>query len=250
MKRYAYTLFLLIGISSANAQIVNIERARFTTDTTGWAGDYQMGFNFGKQKDNYFAFNNTAQVQYKTARHLYLVLGNVDLLKTKNDRIVNSGFFHFRYNYKIKPWLRWEAFSQVQYNKLTGIRMRYLTGTGPRFKATDVERFKLYIGTLYMMEYEINNDKTEKLLQGRFSGYVSFSLRPSKQVEIVSTTYYQPRIELSKDYRISTENALNFKFNKLLSFGVKFRLNYDSRPPEGTDIRLTYVLENRFLIDF
>jgi hypothetical protein len=247
-------LLLLFGFlfiyRLTDAQIVNIEGERYTTDTTGWRGNYNLGFTFGKQKVKYFAFSNTAHVQYKSAKSLYLLLGSVDLLKTSNEEFVNSGFFHFRYNYKIRNWLRWEAFTQIQYNKLNGIRLRYLLGTGPRFKVVQIEKFKTYIGTLYMMEYEVNKDRTQKLLQGRFSGYLSFSFRPIKTVEIVSTTYYQPKFEDMKDYRISTDNSLSFRFHKLLSFGINYRLNFDSRPPKGAATNLTYQLENKFKIDF
>ena len=247
-------LLLLFGFlfiyRLTDAQIVNIEGERYTTDTTGWRGNYNLGFTFGKQKVKYFAFSNTAHVQYKSAKSLYLLLGSVDLLKTSDEEFVNSGFFHFGYNYKIRNWLRWEAYTQIQYNKLNGIRLRYLLGTGPRFKVVQIEKFKTYIGTLYMMEYEVNKDRTQKLLQGRFSGYLSFSFRPIKTVEIVSTTYYQPKFEDMKDYRISTDNSLSFRFHKLLSFGINYRLNFDSRPPEGAATNLTYQLENKFKIDF
>jgi hypothetical protein len=232
------------------SQIVNIESNRYTTDTTGWKGNYEMGFAFGKQKEKYFAFSNTAHIQYKSKRSLYLILGSVDLLKSESKQLVNSGFFHLRYNYKIRNWLRWEAFTQVQYNKLVGLRMRYLLGTGPRFKVVQVEKFKTYIGTLYMLEYEINTDKTQKLLQGRFSSYLSFSFRPIKTVEIVSTTYYQPLFSKLNDYRIATENSIHFRFHKILTFGIQFRLNFDSKPPLGATTDLTYLLENKIKIDF
>lgn len=232
------------------SQIVNIESNRYTTDTTGWKGNYEMGFAFGKQKEKYFAFSNTAHIQYKSKRSLYLILGSVDLLKSESKQLVNSGFFHLRYNYKIRNWLRWEAFTQVQYNKLVGLRMRYLLGTGPRFKVVQVEKFKTYIGTLYMLEYEINTDKTQKLLQGRFSSYLSFSFRPIKTVEIVSTTYYQPLFSKLNDYRIATENSIHFRFHKILTFGIQFRLNFDSKPPLGATTNLTYLLENKIKIDF
>lgn len=250
MKSRLLFLFLVLLTITVNAQIVNIEAERYTTDTTGWRGNYSLGFTFGKQAVKYFAFSNTAHVQYKSKRNLYLLLGSIDLIKSDNQQLINSGFFHFRYNYKIKDWLRWEAFTQVQYNKLIGLRLRYLLGTGPRFKAVQVEKFKTYIGTLYMLEYEVNNDKTQKLLQGRFSAYLSFSLRPIKSVEIVSTTYYQPRFDDTKDYRISTDNSFSFRFHKMLSFGINFRLNLDSRPPLGATTNLTYQLENKLRVDF
>ncbi len=250
MKNLFLLFSLIICTLQVNAQIVNIEAERYTTDTTGWRGNYNLGFTFGKQAVKYFAFSNTAHIQYKTKRNLYLILGSIDLIKSDNQQLINSGFFHFRYNYKIKEWLRWEAFTQIQYNKLNGIRLRYLLGTGPRFKAVQVEKFKTYIGTLYMLEYEINNDRTQRLLQGRFSAYLSFSLRPIKTLEIVSTTYYQPRFDDTKDYRISTDNSISFRFHKILSFGVNFRLNFDSRPPVGAVTTLTYQLENKLRVDF
>ncbi len=250
MKCFLLIYLVLLLTSNISAQIVNIESNRYTTDTTGWKGNYEMSLALGKQKDKYFAFGNIAHVQYKSKKSLYLILGSIYIIKSDKEKLVNSGFFHFRYNYKIKNWLRWEAFTQVQYNKLIGLRMRFLVGTGPRFKVVQVEKFKTYIGTLYMLEYEINNDKTEKLLQGRFSTYLSFSFRPIKSVEIISTTYYQPLFSQLYDYRISTENAFNFKFHKNISFGLNFRLQYDTRPPLGATTQITYLLENKIKLDF
>jgi hypothetical protein len=249
MKIHLTHVFLL-WMLSASAQIVNIESLRYTTDTTGWKGQANLGFTFGKQAERYYALNTGAHLQYKSPKSLYLILGNLDLLKSPSKDLVNSGFFHFRYNYKIKPWIRWEAFTQVQYNKLVGLRMRYLAGTGPRFKAVEVKKFKMYIGTLYLFEYEINSDRTEKLIQGRFSGYVSFSLRPIKEIEFVSTTYYQPRFDEIKDFRISTDNALAFKVYKNFHVIINYRMNLDTRPPKGATTNLIYTLENRFRLDF
>jgi len=250
MKIFFNFILIFLFISNASSQIVNIEGNRFTTDTIGWRGNYEMNFIFGKQQQRFFAFGNTAHIQYKSKKSLYLILGSVDLIKSQSQQLVNTGFFHFRYNYKIRNWLRWEAFTQVQYNKLIGLRMRYLIGTGPRFKAVQVEKFKTYIGTLYMLEYEINTSRTQKLVQGRFSGYLSFSFRPVKEVEIISTTYYQPLFSYLKDYRIASENSLNFRVYKFLSFGINYKLNFDSRPPEGAPTNLTYVLENKIKLDF
>lgn len=244
------SVILLINSIHSFSQIVNIESERFTKDTTGWAGSLQAGFTMEKQDERYIAFDATAHLQYKHKKNLYLILGNVDLLKSKQQDLVNSAFFHFRYNYKIKDWLRWEAFTQVQTNKLIGVRLRFLAGTGPRFKVVQVEKFKTYIGTLYMMEYELNAEKTQKLFEGRFDGYLSFSFRPVKIMEIVSTTYYQPRIDKTSDFRISTDNSVNFKVYKKISLGISYLLNYDSRPPEGGYSKLTYNWENKIEVDF
>lgn len=250
MKNSVLLVSFLAWFNTVQAQIVNIERFRYTTDTTGWKGEYNLGFTFGKQAEQYFSLTTGAHVQYKSKKSLYLLMANIDLIKSKSQSLVNSGFFHFRYNYKIKNWVRWEAFTQIQYNKMIGIKMRFLLGTGPRFKLVQIEKFKTYLGTLYILEYEISNNSSQKLLQGRFSGYLSFSFNPVKQVEFISTTYYQPRLDNSKDYRITTDNALVFKVYKNFNYYINFRLNLDSRPPDGASTGLTYALDNKFRLDF
>lgn len=249
-KLFSFILFFFSLITTFS-QIVNIEKERYQTDTTGWKGSLDVGFAMGKQSKTYFIFSTSAHVQYKTKKHLFLLLGSADLLKTKAEDLVNAGFLHFRYNYKLqKSWVRWEAFTQVQFNKANGLRLRFLIGTGPRFKLVQKEKFKTYLGALYMFEHEVNNAKTEKLNQVRFSGYLSFSFKPVKQFEFVSTTYYQPNVAQIKDYRISTDNAVSIKFYKNLSYGINFRMNYDSRPPLGAVTDLTYLFSNSFKVDF
>ncbi|MFN8284271.1 MAG: DUF481 domain-containing protein [Chitinophagales bacterium] len=249
-KLVSFTLFYFILVA-AFSQIVNIEKERYQTDTTGWKGSLDVGFAMGRQTKTYFVFSTSAHVQYKSKKHLYLLLGSADLIKSKSEDLVNAGFLHFRYNYKLKKnWVRWEAFTQVQFNKANGLRLRYLLGTGPRFKVVQVEKFKTYIGALYMYEHEVNIDKTEKLNQVRFSSYLSFSFRPVKQFEFVSTSYYQPNVAQIKDYRISTDNSMNIKFHKYLTFAINFRMNYDSRPPLGAVTKLTYLWSNSFKVEF
>ncbi|HUM53638.1 MAG TPA: DUF481 domain-containing protein [Chitinophagales bacterium] len=249
-KLIPFIVFNFILVTTFS-QIVNIERERYQTDTTGWKGNLDVGLAIGKQTKTYFVFSTSAHVQYKSKKHLYLLLGSVDLLKTKAEDLVNAGFLHFRYNYKLKKsWVRWEAFTQVQFNKANGLRMRFLIGTGPRFKVVQKEKFKTYIGALYMYEHEVNIKRTEKLDQVRFSGYLSFSLRPFKQLEFISTTYYQPNVTQIKDYRISTDNSMNIRFHKNITFAINFRMNYDSRPPVGAVTNLTYLQSNTLKVDF
>jgi len=56
----------------------------------------------GKQKKAYFMLSANAHAQYKSKKHLYLLLGNSELIKSKTAKLINSGFIHFRYNYKLR----------------------------------------------------------------------------------------------------------------------------------------------------
>ncbi len=247
-KRGHILLFFLMLLNLAvKAQIVNIESRRFQTDTVGWKGSADIGFSMGKQKETYYIISTAAHVQYKSIKHLYLILGNYEILKSKSDNLVNNGFLHFRHNYKLKKEkIRWESFTQVQFNKINGLRMRYLLGSGPRFKLLDKKNYKMYLGTLYMYEYEVNTDKSQKLNECRFSGYLSFNLKPNDIFEFVSTTYYQPNIIVNRDFRVSTENALLIKLHKNFALSMNLRLTYDSRPPIGAVSNLVYIWSNSF----
>lgn len=251
MKKLLFLFIYLLIHLSCIAQIVNIEKERYQTDTTGWKGSFDASIALSKQAKQVFILSATAHVQYKSKKHLYLFLGSYDWIKSKTDNYVHSGFVHFRYNYKMKKeWIRWEAFTQVQFNKANGLKMRFLLGTGPRFKIMNFKHYKCYVGTLYFYEREVSLKGNEKLNQIRFGGYLSFTLHPKKYVEWISTTYYQPLVNNIKDYRIASENKLAFRFTKLFSMGISFKTNYDTRPPLGATTNLTYEFKNNFTLDF
>ncbi|MCB9033905.1 MAG: DUF481 domain-containing protein [Chitinophagales bacterium] len=243
MKPLLLIATLLVGLYS-KSQIVNIEKERFVNDTTGWAGSGDFGFSFGKQQNTFYTLYANAHVQYKNEKNLYLLLGSYEMIKGKSEKILNGGFLHFRYNYKIRNWVRWEAFTQIQHNELTALKLRYLIGTGPRFKLSQKEKYKFYLGYHYMFEYEINEAETEKLKQHRVNAYLSFTIKPNDIVELTSTTYYQPLISNMKDYRITTDNAIHFSINSFLSLYMSYRLTYDAVPPIGSATKLTYLWNN------
>ena len=62
MKKLIPFIVFNFILLTAFSQIVNIERERYQT---------------------YFVFSTSAHIQYKSKKHLYLLLGSADLLKTK-----------------------------------------------------------------------------------------------------------------------------------------------------------------------
>ena len=94
MKKLIPFIVFNFILLTAFSQIVNIERERYQTDTTGWKGNLDVGLAIGKQTKTYFVFSTSAHIQYKSKKHLYLLLGSADLLKTKAEDLVNAGFLH------------------------------------------------------------------------------------------------------------------------------------------------------------
>ena len=230
-----FTLILLALISGNGfSQIANIERSRMQTDTTGWAGSAGAAVSLTRNTVQVFAGNIEAQLQYKSKRSLYLILGSYGLLKASDSRLIDNGFLHLRYNYKINKVLRWELFTQWQNNKVTYIRYRVLAGTGPRFKMLSSQKLSLYAASLVMYEQE------KEIIAGgllhkdyRSSSYFSFTYSPASSVELVSTTFFQPLLKDFKDYRILNQAVLRLKTGKRLAVKINWDYLFDSRPAAG-----------------
>jgi hypothetical protein len=243
-------LLLLPGM--LRAQIVNIENARMQSDTVGWMGGTGAAVNLTQNTQKIFGADLEAHLQYKTSndKGLWLILGNYNFLKAGNNKFISNGFAHLRYNRKINNWLRWEIFSQFQNNIITQIDSRVLVGTGPRFRIIKNAVFRLYAATLFM--YEREKERTAPAISHidlRNSSYVSFTYTPKVNMEIISTTFFQPLLKKLSDYRILNQVSLKVKATKHFSLSVKWNYLHD-RFPAGTAPRTTYTFGTGIDYDF
>jgi hypothetical protein len=237
--------YLLIGLflcahCALDAQIVNIESSRMQSDTTGWKGRAGTSFAFTKNVEDVIQINLNAHLQYKTAKDLWLILLDYGFLKAGPQKFVSNSFGHIRYNHKLNSWLRWEIFGQAQKNYITQIDSRYLLGTGPRFKILDKKIFRLYAASLFMFEYEKERTVPPVFHNDiRNSSYVSFTILPADNVEIISTTFYQPLLKNFSDSRILNQAVVRVKTGK--HFGISLTWNYlHDRFPAGDAPKTTY----------
>ena len=251
LKHTFILAFLLIVVISADAQIVNIERRRISTDTSGWFGSAVASFSGSKSTKSILAVASTTLLEFKSrsTKDLYLLITELSLVKSASEKFSNSGFGHLRYNRKLGNVVRWELFTQIQYNSLTKIDQRILGGTGFRFKLTPYEEAKFYLGVAYMFEYEKLLDPELYHKDSRASSYFSFTLLPTETVSLMSTLYVQPLLRDARDYRISNESTLILAITKKLSLNATFKYAYDSRPPEGVPLN-TYSFSNGLELQF
>ncbi len=234
-----------------DAQIVNIERQRISTDTTGWFGHAIGSFAGSKSTKTILAIAATTLLEYKPKanKDLWLLITELSLIKSDNVKFSNLGFGHLRYNRKLGNAVRWEIFTQIQYNSLTKINKRFLVGTGPRFKLTQYENAKFYLGVAFMYEYEELLDPKVFHRDNRMSSYFSFTLTPADNVSLMSTIYVQPLIRDARDYRISNESTLVLKITQKLNLNATFKYAFDSRPPIGVPLN-TYSFSNGLELQF
>ena len=225
---------ILLGLSSiVHSQIVNIEKKRISDDSTGWFGTATLNFSGSKSTLSYLALSSGTLLEYKSksTKDLWLLITDFSLINGQKQKFSNSGFGHLRYNHKLGKTVRWEIFTQIQYNSLTKIQKRALLGTGPRFKLTQYEDARFYFGVAYMYEYEEVSDSTMLHHDHRLSSYFTFTLTPEETVTFTSTTYAQPLLMDWADFRISNETSLSLNISKKLKFNCTFKYSFDSRPP-------------------
>ncbi|MDF1695817.1 MAG: DUF481 domain-containing protein [Saprospiraceae bacterium] len=232
MKKYAILFFCLIGIAPLmRAQIVNMENKRIATDTTGFSGKMGVSLSAARFTQSFIAADISGQVQWKTNKNLYLLVGDFQIVNAGGESFNNSGFGHIRYNRKFGDVIRGELFTQIQYNSVTKITKRILNGIGIRFKLSPHETAKIYWGLALMNEYEEVSDPKIINKDNRMSSYFTFTLAPVENIILRNTTYIQPKLADFKDYRLANNTQLSFGITDQLKFTTVFNFLYDSRPP-------------------
>ncbi len=243
-----FILFIFFAIS-LKSQVINIENKRFLNDSNGWVGNVDFSFNVFSNTQQVLQFSNAARVQYQKNRSRFILLNDLNLIKAGNTDFANAGYQHFRYNYKISKWITMEAFTQTQYNPVLKLDFRYLLGAGPRLKLLKKTHARIYLAALYMYEYDDITDEAINLQEHRLSSYLTCSFSIFKTIDLTSTTFYQPNLENSSDYRIANDSGLEIHINKHLNFKSSFNMLYDTKQPIGIP-DLVYSFRNGLSIKF
>lgn len=226
------SLFLLIGSSSIDAQILNVESLRKPTDTVPLIANTSLSLTLIKNKNRIFSFNHRAYLRYKWSEKLILFVSDIHSKEVNDKKIVSKGTQHLRYNRNLHSRIVLEVFAQSQYDAISAISFRGLLGIGPRFKLSNSDLYRFYMGTLTMFEYEQPDQRFEpnSSKHWRNSTYFSFGIYPNSNLSVVSTTYYQPLYSQPSDYRISNESSISFGLTKRLSFKATLTYLYDAKP--------------------
>lgn len=247
-------LLLFTCLSSiADAQVTNIEARRLRNDTLRWYWEANTGFRLVKEVGNIFTLNNDGRMHHRKDKNLYMALAEYNWSGARGRTLTHNTFLHLRYNrFFENKWLAWEGFTQFQFNEITRINIRWLLGTGPRFRLYHTDKGSINIGILYM--FEITKEKTldggtRLLVENRKSSYLAISIFPAENISLLSTTYYQPRLNQWSDYRLNNITELRARINKHFTMSIAYRLTFDAVPAEGAP-RFTHNFENKIGIVF
>lgn len=228
---FFFSLLCLLPFLSKAQSVVHTENSRLEGVKEGITGSIDFNLNFVQNINDVFQSNLNSQFQYKKGNHSILSLGAINLTVFNGSNILNDGLKHFRYGRKINERITAEVFTQAQYNEIIKIKGRYLNGFGPRFSVLKSDSLKLFVGTLYMYEYE---EETTGIINNhhRMSSYISTGWQASKAVHFDLIGYYQPDLTNFIDFRVSSEITMEIKVSRRLSYRVALAYFYDAKPPE------------------
>lgn len=264
-------IFAVASATRAQAQILNIERARVNPDSanyfTGKAGLSFSVFNRNVGEDNpnnYLQLTFTGDVAYISARHSYLLLNYYNYLLVNYDSdelrntVASTGYAHFRVNLLRKRRLSYELFVQAQTDKARGLEFRSLAGGGLRYRLLRDENSGLYFGTGLMQEHE----EWESPVEGenglavsdllKLTNYLSTKLKLNDNVSTEGIVYYQTGYDDSLGRfrnRVSGDITLAVKLNTKFTFRTNFNCTFEDEPIVPVT-RFVYSISNGVQVQF
>jgi len=250
LRRIAF-LCLLMTCFLTNAQIVNVENLRHEVDSIGWSGHARLDLEFEKNNTSRILnFTNQFRVQYKNEKNLWFFINDLNFKEINSNVITNNSTQHLRYSRTLSKKISFESFAQTQTDRISEIRLRALVGSGLRFNLYDSKKYKFFLGTTLMYEYEDSVDDIDNVQNNfRSSNYLSFKIKPNDNVSIVSSNYYQPLFTKFSDYRILSETSIIFKLFKNLSFISTIFYTFDSFPVTNVS-KEQYKITNGLIYSF
>lgn len=242
------TLFPILNLQ---AQTIIVENIRLSDDTFGLQGIVNLNFYTSKNKSEFTKSAIGTKIQFRKGKSIFKSFNNYKLIYTNEEDIEDWAFQQFRYNYLINDLFVLDVFAQAQTNQILRIDFRGLIGAGPKIKILQKDKIKLESAALYMYEYENEKDTSIIHRDHRLSLNYFLSLKIGKILNMDQYLYYQPRLDLFDDYRISTGIQINFKLSKRFAFNMNAAITYDSEPVKDIDIpNLTYIIKNGISILF
>ncbi len=252
MKTALFLFLSLLFADVVKSQVLNVERVRADADTTGWTGELGADFSLNKYNDQIIKVGGQANAAYFSEKHGYLLLSNIDLVNVDGNSLVSNGYIHLRSTLFRKQSLSPELFVQYQYNNNMGLQNRALTGMGVRYTFLSRPNLRGHVSTGFMYEFEEwglsdNNTIKNEYIKSTSNLVVRGQLNPQTSLTMIG--YYQARPDRFFKPRATSENQLNIRMSRSITFRVSFTMTYDVEPVIDVP-NLTYELKNGIVLSF
>ncbi len=242
-QKIFFILFLVLPFCPM-AQILNIEKSALDRDTTkkflgNLTGSLVM-YNRSAAAEapvEFFGFDWKSSIAYFPGKHRISSITNINYLKINESPFLNTGYQHFRFDYRKDRKVYPEAFAQYQYDNFRGLSPRLLAGVGMRHRLYKNEHvtFTFSVGVMYESErWAVPG--SEQTVQANFwksTNYLVFRLKISDWADFNSIQYFQTAYDGDIHgwrNRYNTDLNLNTKLTSRLLWTSSFTLSFENRP--------------------
>jgi len=210
--------------------IVNIEKINIEEDKESFQGEVSVDFSGASGNSDTQAISLAGRMQWNNSLTQFVVL-KYDYAKSADILSADKTFLHYRNI--LSPTINYspEVFFQLQNDEFKSLKIRTLLGAGYRFKLAAKQNSYSRLGAgLFYSEEEYNDldNSIEEVI--RFNLYYTYQLKINKTTNFITTTYYQPDIENTSDYRALEQASFEFNLSDDLLYFITVDISYDNDP--------------------
>lgn len=232
------------------AQVVDVERQRMNGQENGLSGAVNLSGSYLDNDKIIYTYTVLGNLQYRIEKNLFFLIGDYKISRSSDTDFQDAAFLHFRYNRPLRDQITAEAFTQIQDDKISLLKYRFLAGVGARVSLVQNESINMNFGVIPMYEFEELLDVTSTTHQDfRISQYLNTVLNISKTADFYTTTYFQPIYNKWEDFRLHNESRLVVSLTESLNLNVTNTFSWDAKPPSGAP-KKRISLKVGFGIDF
>jgi hypothetical protein len=165
-------------------------------------------------------------------------MGRLDYVEVTDNPLIRTGYVHSRATFNRAAKWSYELFGQFQYDISRGMRSRWLSGGGLRWRIRDSKNTKIFAGIGAMFEVEKWEDPTQ---EGQFmqpdliktTNYLSIHSDLNSHVRLDAIGYYQGGVDVSIDamrHRFNLTTSINVRLTDKLNLKTSFDCQYENRP--------------------
>jgi putative salt-induced outer membrane protein YdiY len=226
---------------------VNTETLRKSDLEKGFHNNIQFRLGLNAGNSEYLKLKSKFRLDYVADN--YYTFGVIEYQRglQADELFINKGFAHFRYINTFLKSIRWEIFTQKEFNDFIRLRDRNLAGMGLRksfmFMQKKHSHINLHLGVGFMWENEeLDLDPVTETNIIRSTNYVSANWKIDDRLQLIHINYFQFDVENPSDFRLLAESTLHFSITKAFHFQTSLEFRYDSEPPlfiKKYDLELT-----------
>lgn len=229
---------LLLLSSLANAAIVNVLQPAVGPPDPGNAASISASARVLRGNETRLSVSGAAGFRHVSEAHLLQVRLSGERAVAFDELLADKGFAHVRHVWTFHDPVASFAFLQSDRNAFRDLQLRSLAGGGAQVRLWRNDWTEGTLGAGAMAEYQLLSPDAVDSDAGwhpRGNSFLTMAVSRDGQVELASTSFFQPRLDDWSNWRFLEELALTVDLTARLDLSVVAKLEVDSQPVLGNE---------------